>query len=105
MILMPVGGDVKERVLVGERASQCMLGSLQTPSGLIHVQMPAPADGIQQIFVGLGERLPDTAKHPVDRSGRQTRLKELFHELHRVASREAVAHRERRDRRLQPGPR
>src|ERR1017187_10467137 len=59
---------------------------------------------MQQILVGLSERIADPAEHRIHGAGRQTGLKELFHELDRVTARDAVAHRERRDRRLQPGP-
>src|SRR5271170_4637402 len=101
---MTVGGDLEIGVLVGERAPQRSLGSMQTPAGLIHVQMPACAHRVKQILVGFGEGARDPGEHPSNGASRQTRLEELFAELDRVTTRDTVADRERRDRGLQPGP-
>lgn len=48
----------------------------------------------------LGERLPDPGERRIYGAARQTGLKELFHELDGVTTRDTVADRERRDRRL-----
>ncbi len=59
---------------------------------------------MQQILVWLRESTGDPAENRVHSAGRQTRLEELFGELDRVTARETIADRQRRYRRLKPGP-
>jgi len=66
--------------------------------------MPARADRVKQILMGVDESPTDTREYCVDGAGRHTCLEELSHELNRVTTRDTVADRQRRDGCLEPWP-
>jgi hypothetical protein len=57
-------------VTLGEGAPQRALGALQAPAGRVDVQRVGAPDAVQQIAVGLGERLAGRGEDHVDRAGR-----------------------------------
>ena len=61
---------------------------------------PAPRSALQQVRVGLGERVAGAREDRVDRAGADPRAEQLLAELHDITARDTVAHRERRDGRL-----
>jgi hypothetical protein len=69
MILVAARGDLKDRDLLVEGAPQRALGATQPPTGLIHVQVCAATGVIEQVLVGLGERLAGARQDLIDRAG------------------------------------
>ena len=67
----------------------------------IDVERRGAADPVCKPSVGLGERLARVLHDGVDRAGRKLGAKQLAQKLCGIASRDAVAHREGGDRRLE----
>ena len=95
-ILVAVAGEVKEGVTVGEHSPQRALLAGGAPAGLVHVQALAGAHALSQILIRVFERPRGALQDRLDRAGAQARAEELFAELHDIAARYAVAHRQRR---------
>ena len=74
------------------------------PAGLVDVDDRGALDLLLQPRMRGGERLAGALDNRVYRPGRQLDPEQLPGELGRVTTRDAVTHRERDDRRLQPGP-
>src|SRR5665647_2283997 len=96
-----IGSDAKDRGAAGERPPERALAAAQAPAGLVDVERRGGADVPEQVLVGFVEG-PGHALHDgVDRAGREFGAEELPQKLCGVAPRDAVAHREGGDRRLQ----
>ena len=104
MILVTVGSDVQIGVALIEDAPQRAALPGGPPAGLVHVHRVRPAKRLQQVGVGLGERVAGAGEDRVDRARADPRAEQLLAQLDHVAARDAVAHRERRDGRLKTGP-
>jgi hypothetical protein len=104
VVLMAIRGDVQEGVSLIEDAPQRAALPGSPPPRLVHMHRPTGAQPIQQVRAWLGERIGDTAQDRVDRARADPRPEQLLAELDDVATRDAVAHRQRRDRGLEPRP-
>ena len=103
VILMATRGDAKERVAIGERAPQRAALTGGAPAGLIHVQRPCAADALQQIRMRLLQCLASAGQDRIDGARRDPCTEELIRQLDHVAAGDAVAHRQRHERRPQAG--
>src|SRR5665648_362454 len=96
-----IGSDAKDRGAKGERPPERALAAAQAPAGLVDVERRGGAHVPEQVLVGFVEG-PGHALHDgVDRAAREFGAEELPQKLCGVAPRDAVAHREGGDRRLQ----
>jgi hypothetical protein len=100
VILTAVRGDGEYRVAVREGAPERVLGSLQPPPRLVHVQVAGGAHAVQQIGVGVAQRVADPREDRVDGPSGDPGAEQLLAQLDDVAARDPVAHRQHRDRRL-----
>jgi hypothetical protein len=76
----------------------------QPPAGLVHVDVAGAADGGEQVRVGRLERVAGALQDRLDAARAEPRREQLLAALDDIAARDPVAHRQRHDRRLQPGP-
>ena len=104
MVFVTVGADAQHGVTVGEGAPQRAPLAAGAPAGLVHVQRLRSADAVEQIGVGLLERVGDPREDRVDRARADARAKQLLAALHDVAARDAVAHRQHRHRSMKARP-
>src|SRR5450756_697532 len=77
------------------------LAAAQAPAGLLDVDGRGGADLVCKLSVGLCERRARVLHDGVDRAARERGAEELAQELCGIAPRDAVAHREAGDRRLE----
>src|SRR5450756_1532718 len=94
-------GDAEDRGAAGERPPERALAAAQAPAGLVEVDGRGGADLVCKLSVGLCERRARVLHDGVDRAGRERGAKQLAQELCGIAPRDAVAHREGGDRRLE----
>jgi hypothetical protein len=99
---MAVGGDVQVGVTLVEDAPQRTALPGGPPPGLVHVHRPAASQPLEQVVAGLLERVGDAGEDRIDRAGTDPRPIQLLAQLDDITTRDAVAHRQRRDGRLQP---
>ena len=66
------------------------------PAGLVHVQALAGAHALSQLLVWLRQRPASALEDRLDRAGAQAHTEELFAELHDIAARDTVSHRQHR---------
>src|SRR5450756_933578 len=101
--LAPVAtlGDPEDRRAAGERPPERALAAAQAPAGLVDVDGRGGADLVCKLSVGLCERLARVLHDGVDRARRELGAKQLAQKLCGIAPRDAVAHREGGDRRLE----
>lgn len=90
MIFVAIRGDGQHRVAVGERAPQRALGAPKAPPGLVHVHGRREADLLEQVGVGLGERVTRALKDRLDAAAADPRGEQLLAQLDRVAARDAL---------------
>ena len=101
---MTVCADAQDRVAIGEGAPQRAPLPSGPPAGLVHVQRPGATNALEQISVGIDERVGDPLEDRIDRAAADARAEELLAALHDVAARDAVAHRQHRDSGLKARP-
>src|ERR1019366_4732069 len=104
VLLVATGGDLEHGDLLAERAPQRSLTAFQPPAGLVDVQRPGAAHLAEQLLVGLLERVTGAVQDRVDRTDRDAGAEQLLTQLNQVTTRDTVADRQRRDRRLQARP-
>ncbi len=68
MVLVAVGGDAQNRMALSKGPPQRALTALQAPPGLVHVDVPGQADLLEQVLIGLPERVADARQDRVDRA-------------------------------------
>jgi len=94
-------GAAEERGAKGERPPERAPAAAQAPAGLVDVERRRGADVPEEVLVGLVEGQGRVLHDGVDRAGRELGAEELPQKLCGVAPRDAVAHREGGDGRLQ----
>jgi len=94
-------GDAEERLLPAEHAPQRAPLSSGAPAGLLDVERRGLPELVVQVRVGFLQGCAGAADDHIDGAGRERRAKQLAQELCGIAPRDAVAHREAGDRRLQ----
>jgi hypothetical protein len=97
-----IGGDPQHRVALAEGAPERPALTGKPPAGLVHVERLGATDPVEQIRVGQLERVAGALQDRLDAAGADPCAEELLAELDDIAARDAVAHRQRRDRGLQP---
>src|SRR3954447_8213771 len=100
VVVVAAGGDLKDRVTLGEHAPKRALASAESPAGLVHVDRARRADTRKDVVAGLGQRVGGPREDRVDHAGADARSKQLLAELDEVAAADAVADRQHRDRGL-----
>src|SRR6266511_2968371 len=101
---VPAGRDPEDRCAAGERAPEHAAVAAGLPAGLVDVDDRRALDLLLQPRVRGGERLAGALDDCVHRPGRDPNPEQLPGELGCVTPRDAVTHRERGDRRLEPRP-
>src|SRR6266511_3711015 len=101
---VPAGRDPEDRCAAGERAPEHAAVAAGLPAGLVDVDDRRALDLLLQPRVRGGERLAGALDDCVHRPGRDLNPEQLPGELGCVTPRDAVTHRERGDRRLEPRP-
>src|SRR5450830_1574279 len=96
-----IGSDAKDRGAKGERPPERAPAAAQAPAGLVNVDGRGGADVAEEVLVGLVEGPGHALQDRRDRACGEARSEELAQKLCGVAPRDAVAHREGGDRRLQ----
>jgi hypothetical protein len=104
VVFVAVGANAQHRVTVGERAPQRAPLAGGAPAGLIHVQRRRGTDALEQVGVGLLEGVGDPGQDRVDRPGADPGAEQLLAQLDDVAARDAVTHRQHRDRGVKARP-
>ena len=103
-VLVTIGRDLKHRDAVGEGAPQSALAAAQAPPGLIDIDVRRSAHPPEQLLMRLGQCVAGASEDVIDRAAADPRAEQLLAQLHGVAARDPVAHRQRRDRCLQARP-
>ena len=104
VVLVTVGGDVQVGVTLVEDAPQRAALPGGPPARFVHVHRPACSQPLEQVIARLLERVGDAGEDRVDRAAADPRPEQLLAQLDDIATRDPVAHRQRRDRGLQTRP-
>ena len=103
-VLVTIASDPQDGVAFGEGAPERAPAARESPAGFVHVQVPSRAHTLKEVFVGVGERVAGALQDRLDAARADPSAEQLLAELDDIATRDPVAHRERRDRGLQPRP-
>ena len=104
MVLVAVRGDREDRELLGERAPQRALLRPSAATRSHPCSAPASAATRRAAARRAARARRRHGRGSRRRSGRDPRAEQLLAQLDHVAARDTVAHRQRRDRRLQARP-
>src|SRR3954468_19932678 len=69
VVVVAAGGDLKNRVTLGEHAPYGALAPAESPAGLVHVDRARRADTRKDVVAGLGQRVGGPREDRVDRAG------------------------------------
>jgi hypothetical protein len=101
MLLAPAGGDPQDGGALTERAPERAQLAGEIPAGLVDVERAGRTRLLEQRLVDRLQCLAGASEDRVDRPGRNRAAKQLVQQLHQLAARETISHRQSGDRGLQ----